>query len=890
MSKNFPKFWIYAVVDGESQGLYVKKQKSENVTLQKIYFYLPNGLRPTEEIRKASKYNTKSLYREDDREERILNEIISYAVNVELHGKRGKFEFMQKYAESRGYQEVVDRYYEDDRKSPFKEFFDSAATLKKHVLRNVRGKHNLAEGMAEEFKVLSPHQITIDDFEYLEPISDVLKIGITTPQRCLLKAGPIAADFDSKIYTRKKLLEDLKRLVSKNTVSMLVGKAATGKTVLVRQLGYKLYTKDNWAVYYFDCDGERDFDWRKLTKEINSVRGIFLLENIHLAVQKFQRIHDRIKNDPRRHVLLITRPSFRESQSQKYVDLGEIESVELMMFDEVDKIIDHFASRHEEVTWPKEVRESIKNISKKSFWLLSYALEGCVKAKGKGEPRSWIKVGVREDLEEQEKINTNYPEVLVSLAPLFMNEVLTDELYLTKILGFDQQILNNLVYTGEITKQQGQDNHIFYGLPHSALADAYWEHGDTYKRRRGLTEYKDFLYKYTISVALNGLEAVLRMNRQERQTTLVKLEKDDRMAEVIAKEKSMELVSEWADQSPFQGKVSNKLLMVLAKRIEDDENLDEVGWCYWRAVEMLGWRLWKVLDHVKLARKLSNIKDNGGVTAIFNILFLTRTHVGKEETIKFCKSMNMGQLAESVIKPAVINRACDVVYYISLIAPEVGDEFWQLINLEKIANNLNEFEDVYQIGNWFKTIFGARKEDGLALWKLFNQEKLAQQLSCSEPIGSVGLCIHSIYKAHAKACQQLWHLLDQQRLADRLVNADDINQVALCLDRLCDADDTIFRDLCAKIDLTQFALKLSRIGSPQHLVAVESCIRCIMSVAPQTACKLCSLLEVEKMANNPKLWEKECFGVSFLSIVQIANPVVAKKLKQFLDKDANRKK
>ena len=146
MSRNFPKFWICAIVDGEQRGLLAKKQRAEGGKIEMAYFYLKDGLKPTGEILRACNGNAKCLYTADYREERIFNEIVSYAENVVRSGKKGPFEFIQKHHERRGYQEVVDRYYADDRKSPFKDFFESAATLKNNVLRNVRGQRHLAAG------------------------------------------------------------------------------------------------------------------------------------------------------------------------------------------------------------------------------------------------------------------------------------------------------------------------------------------------------------------------------------------------------------------------------------------------------------------------------------------------------------------------------------------------------------------------------------------------------------------------------------------------------------------------------------------------------------------------------------------------------------------------
>jgi len=84
------------------------------------------------------------------------------------------------------------------------------------------------------------------DFQYLRPIEEVLKIGTDEKPKWFRKTGPIAADFgDDRVYCRNELLEKLRSLVIGNQFSMLEGIGATGKTVLVRQLGLELSNEKN---------------------------------------------------------------------------------------------------------------------------------------------------------------------------------------------------------------------------------------------------------------------------------------------------------------------------------------------------------------------------------------------------------------------------------------------------------------------------------------------------------------------------------------------------------------------------------------------------------------------------------------------------------------------
>jgi hypothetical protein len=132
-----------------------------------------------------------------------------------------------------------------------------------------------------------------------------------------------------------------------------------------------------------------------------------------------------------------------------------------------------------------------------------------VEAQGNGEPITWLKSEVKADLKEMENIDAIAPHIVVALSVLYQNEVLTSAKYLLETLQFNAATLKTLTVAGEITKQV-IDGKIFYGLPHSALAMAYWNLGIEYRNLLKYPDYEEYLYQYTISKPRNGLEAILR--------------------------------------------------------------------------------------------------------------------------------------------------------------------------------------------------------------------------------------------------------------------------------------------------------------------------------------------------------------------------------------------
>jgi len=238
----------------------------------------------------------------------------------------------------------------------------------------------------------------------------------------------------------------------------------------------------------------------------------------------------------------------------------------------VEDLIIFYAYRNKVNIFTPVIRKHIQKISRESFWLIAYALEGCNEADGKGDPQSWIRDGVNKDLKHLEGLKSDYPEVLLALSPLYMNEVLTSEVYLRKNIKIKKQILNNLYKMGEITKIETEDGHVFYGLPHSALAKAYWEHGKIY--RKNLPEYEDFIYNYSALSMPNGIEAMVAAGKKIAKNLAVRLHKGNKTSDVILNEKSWEAIVIWTIYACNKSRITDSVIAAFVYKIKEFSNFD----------------------------------------------------------------------------------------------------------------------------------------------------------------------------------------------------------------------------------------------------------------------------------------------------------------------------
>jgi len=929
MTSEWPKFKVFAVKDGGAYGLLVRRQMSRDQPEEQRYFWFSDGegLAPTREIMQACDRCHElrhSLY-----EKRLVKELVDYASAVSQTGNMTVVKSVAvKYRDTKGFQGLVDHFFERVN-SPLRDFFRDADTFKTKVLAKVRRKDEIV-GMAVEFGILSPHCVAISGLDYVKPLEVVLELANEQPE-WFRRQGSIAVDFDNnRIYPRRKLLEDLNKLVLNNSFSMLEGIDATGKTTIVRQFGYGLHKLRKLAVFHFDCARDKDFDKDKLIKEINSTKGVIILENIHLVTQKLQRVYACIEPNPNRHILFTARPSFRKRETRRDRLLSAVKTIELEPFDEVDAIIDYYASCHPKLPWPENARESIKNVSKKSFWLLGYALKGYVDLKGKGEPKTWLAAGVRDDLEELEKEKSHFPEVLVALSPLYINEVLTDEIYLTKVLSFDLPVLNELVCRGEITRQDAQDGHIFYGLPHSAQAEAYWEHGMKYRIRAEIPEFDDFIYKYATSKLPNGLTAILHSKPERMVSLLLRLCDEGKITEVVAIEQSLSAIAYWADHAAKYDRLGRKclrnsqLLKTLAKKMDKEDNLMGVTFCLcdiYSCDKKAGKELWQLLNQRKLADKLSMADDVENVSWCIECIGTECKEIGTQ----LCEAINLKELADRM-QERTAKDMCDYLSAITSANKQCGERFWNILDHTQLVTKLAATEEIAEIIKNIANIFEADKGIGWKLWRLLDIQRLANSLSRpKDPIGAAfalldldlecswaarKLCylldmqqlekelqhhemcdaatyIASIQTVNPLIDNRLWNSLDIKELAHNLIHVD-ISDLRSCIDAICRASLKKWKQLCNILVCPEFANRLSQ---EKHPPDAAGCIWQIYKASPEAGSKLCEMLDKQVLANKLAI-QKSVFRMDdftslspqiFLDLLKKVNKDFCSELRKLVD-------
>jgi hypothetical protein len=693
MNQTWPKFRVYAVQDGQASGLLLKRKLSSDTPEEVSYFWLatPDGLGPTEEIIHACHTFQLSVSVETERFVRFLVKCTT------LMARTGRVQVAAEAAwkghDGKDCQRLIDHFFERGDQD-LRNFFMNSSTFKKRVITKVREKEELI-GNAEELTTISPHAIVVNG-HYVKSISRVLNVGYGSPQ-WIRGEGPDAVDFDAgMIYPRREILDELKDMVLNNNFCLLEGDPATGKTVLVRQLGYELFRQDRIVVYWFDGNLERGFDKDRLINEINGAHGVFIIENVHLEVWKYQRLLHSVNPDPHRHVIFTGHPSFREYQNKADRKLSELNCITLDSSDEIDHIIAHFFERHPDVHWTQESYDSIKKICGGDLWALAYTLEGYVDTNGKGLPLDWLKHKALIDLKKYKVLGRAYPEIITTISALYQNEVLMEEHFLMENLGCDQDPIDELVLRGDVLEQEAGDGYVYYGLrSHTTLANLYWRQGSVYKRRAKLPGYEDFLYRYATSDVHNGLTAVLDTEKKVRKRLLSRLCRDRMMMHVVEREEKIRIIARWFSHmhSPrMKGKLrhdEDRLLQLIVRKIHACSDAAELSYSmvlFFVVDHDFLERLLQALDPKRLSETLSHSQEFSALGHLILILGGTTEQLGW----KICELLNIDGLAKTVDEASAtsLHDACWMISMIFFRNLQVGRKLWNALDRQALADKL----------------------------------------------------------------------------------------------------------------------------------------------------------------------------------------------------------
>ena len=298
---------------------------------------------------------------------------------------------------------------------------------------------------------------------------------------------PFWIDFEQGFMVeRSEVKEIINELESRSRIR-ITGLPASGKTVLLKNLGYCL-CKRRKKVFFFDLKELKLnlIDYLKLLEESDENTYI-IIDDAHLQFRNVEWFLKILNLFPLTRVIIGSRTiNFRPKTDSQF---EIIYNITIKTEDITDRMIKSYLKIKLGIKSNDIIQRIIQNLEKftRDLWVLSWALIAFKKEKEtveKSEILEKIKESITAIISENEIIDGS--AIFLPLSVFYRFELPIERMFLEKAFKINPEIIDKLIFLGEI---QQNDYTAQISLLHSSIADLYY---DTFKRyvvlRRDFTD------------------------------------------------------------------------------------------------------------------------------------------------------------------------------------------------------------------------------------------------------------------------------------------------------------------------------------------------------------------------------------------------------------------
>ncbi|MCK4734675.1 MAG: DUF4062 domain-containing protein [Methanophagales archaeon] len=508
-------------------------------------------------------------------------------------------------------------------------------------------------------------------------IQSVLRKGETF--ECdFFKKEPEWVDFEEGFIVERKEVDEIIKKLKNDNIQLVLGEPASGKSVILKNIGFKL-AKENKVVYIVELKKHSRDEVQRYFEDIPEIKdekAVFIIDDAHLQFADCERLARDFKNGNLKAKLIIGTRETREIRGEHPKEASEFEylsKTEIHAEDVTEEMIKRFLKRKHHFS-----DERIKTISenleyKKDLWHLSWALKAYNPEKDSVEEEEiyWkIKESIRD---------ISAKDVFFPLSVFYRFEIPVERNFLEEQLELEEDKINELMELSEIIETEEIGKNQMLSLIHSSIAELYFRAYQAYPnlgrriKKKILNQRDDDLqyclfYKYMTSTdPRNVVDVVIHLrgdwsNEKGEKTLLKKLIEDDKIQELtvegidreedtrkigwcflfiakikpkvaqkIAKRIEFNTLStkleRGADASgnaicaagfakANNGRRSLKLVNIVHSKIEEERDVETIGWCTWSFAEANKELARQITNRINIETILTKIEKEADIRKI----------------------------------------------------------------------------------------------------------------------------------------------------------------------------------------------------------------------------------------------------------------------------------
>jgi len=652
-------------------------------------------------------------------------------------------------------------------------------------------------GIAEEkiIKEVRKVRVTPPGYEFEAPLSDFsirkqLDFGKKNWNEPMFfrPMGPVAVDFeDNRVAPRdeivSQLMEDLKE---RNLV--IAGEPASGKSIILRWVGYRLFCVNNSNVFYVPLKGRRYPGIQEIIELKES--AYLLIDDGHLDPEFVRDILFPPSENVR--ILVATRAQQKLPEMEIFLP-GRLkdwqdEAIKIKPVKAIDSIIHTFESHPENnLSIPEDIKIQMKSKYGVNLWLFSWALETYRGKKSIEEidilekMKKWLVEDYKDGLrsEDRDKVK-DFARIILLLSTFYQYEISVDREFVNRFLaetetGIDDQIeilLRACTIAGDQTS---------VALHHSELAKTFLKAASRFSNERLYRDIRPHIQPENLfSCYLKGfpqygcdlLSKKIPGDTEEGGSLIrfLAVENKEEILEAIHLEKDVEKIGECVcNIAKASEEVARRIVEAdgfdkqsLIQKLNEEKDLEKMAWC----VVIIASTSKEVARQIMEAHtfdtdglilKLNeerSVEKIGGVmeAALYANKKVARNIVGADGFDKegLIQKLNKEKDAEEIAR---------CVKYITFASKEVARKILEADAFDKegLIQKLNEEEYAKRIGEYVRNLAKASKKVARQIVKAetFDRQGLIQKLNEEKDVKEIGLCVWRIAYASKEVAQQI---------------------------------------------------------------------------------------------------------------------------------------
>lgn len=288
--------------------------------------------------------------------------------------------------------------------------------------------------------------------------------------------GPMWIDFENQyIVLREEEIEKTLKTFEKNNIVSVNGAPASGKSVFLKSLGYKLAEEIGADVYYFDLNESSIFD--------NDIKNIAKLKNAYILIDNAHRNREYADNLAKEmlgtsiNIIISTRDELSNYFLKYYYHLQFLikDSIVISPAEIADKIINRYLKIYSNINISGK-KENL--LPSENLMILLWKLNSLNKL---GElNKDFIALEAESHLEKLRLIDLNgqynasqIRNVFLILSAFYIYEIPVRNNHLTHYFHVEQDLIDSLIRINEINSFTTNKMNRYLSVHHSEIAKIY---------------------------------------------------------------------------------------------------------------------------------------------------------------------------------------------------------------------------------------------------------------------------------------------------------------------------------------------------------------------------------------------------------------------------------